>query len=183
MGSRSARPDLPATVEVGRVLRPHGVRGELRIAVESDVPDRFAKGRRLEAVVGTQRRTLIVAGFRGAGDGALLRVEGVTDRDEAAALRGAVLEVRREDVPPAPEGVWYTFELVGCRCRDAVAGDLGRVVEVIEDGGGWILEIASERGRLLVPLVDEFLARVDVDTGEIDLRLPDGLIETCASES
>jgi 16S rRNA processing protein RimM len=182
----SARNDLPETVAVGRVLRPHGVRGEVVVEVLSDVPDRFRKGSRLLAVregaPAASPATLIVASSRPHKSGAVVRFEGFADPDEAAVLRGLDLEVPRAEVPKAPSGTYYQYELLGCLCRDG-EDELGRVVEVVEDGGGLMLIVAGEGRRVPVPFVKDFLRRVDVETGEIDLALPPGFLEVCASES
>jgi 16S rRNA processing protein RimM len=180
------RADLPETVAVGRVLRPHGVRGEVVVEVLSDVPDRFRKGSRLLAVregaPAASPATLIVASSRPHKSGAVVRFEGFADPDEAAVLRGLDLEVPRAEVPKAPSGTYYQYELLGCLCRDG-EDELGRVVEVVEDGGGLMLIVAGEGRRVPVPFVKDFLRRVDVETGEIDLALPPGFLEVCASES
>ena len=178
------RDDLPESVAVGRVLRPHGVRGEVVVELLSDVPDRFKAGSRVFGVLGegTPARALVVAGSRPHKNGAVVRFEGFADPDQAATLRGLDLEVPRAEVPKAPRGTYYQYELLGCRCRDG-EDELGRVVEVVEDGGGLMLIVAGEGRRVPVPFVKEFLRRVDVAAGEIDLALPPGLLETCASES
>jgi 16S rRNA processing protein RimM len=190
-GAGAARNDLPETVAVGRVLRPHGVRGEVVVQVLSDVPDRFRKGSRLlgvrEGAPATSATpatpaTLIVASSRPHKTGAVVRFEGFADPDQAAVLRGLDLEVPRSEVPKAPAGTYYQYELLGCLCRDGDA-ELGRVVEVVEDGGGLMLIVAGEGKRVPVPFVKEFLRRVDVEAGEIDLALPPGFLEVCASES
>lgn len=113
----------------------------------------------------------------------LIRFDGIDDRDQAARLSGTWLAVERTAVPPPPEGTWYYFQLVGCRCRDRGAGELGEVVDVIEDGGGVLLMVDDGRRRVPVPFVDEFLRRVDPDAGVIEVDLPPGLIETCTSTS
>jgi 16S rRNA processing protein RimM len=177
------RDDLPETVAVGRVLRPHGVRGEVVVALLSDVPDRFKAGSRILGVrEGAPVQPLTVVTSRPHKNGAVVRFEGFADPDQAAALRGLDLEVPRASVPKAPSGTYYQFELLGCLCRDGEV-ELGRVVEVIEDGGGLMLIVEGEGRRVPVPFVKEFLRRVDVAAGEIDLVLPPGLLETCASES
>jgi 16S rRNA processing protein RimM len=177
------REDLPETVAVGRVLRPHGVRGEVAVEVLSDVPARFKKGSRLMGVrEGAQPLPLTVAASRVHKEGALVRFEGYEDRDRAGELRGLDLEIPRAEVPRARRGTYYQFELLGCLCRDRET-ELGRVVEVIEDGGGVMLIVEGEGRRVPVPFVKEFLRKVDVAAGSIDLALPEGLLETCASTS
>jgi 16S rRNA processing protein RimM len=180
---RPRRDDLPETVAVGRVLRPHGVRGEVVVAVLSDVPGRFQPGSRLLGVrEGSAPVTLTIAAGRDHKTGAVVRFEGYDERDGAETLRGLDLEVPRATVPPAPDGTYYQYELVGCRCRNE-GEELGRVVEVVEDGGGMMLIVEGGGRRVPVPFVKQFLRAVDVEEGWIDLALPPGLLETCASAS
>jgi 16S rRNA processing protein RimM len=181
--ARPQRDDLPETVAVGRVLRPHGVRGEVVVQVLSDVPDRFKKGSRLLGVrEGAPPSTLTVAASRAHKTGAVVRFEGFEDPDQAGALRGLDLEVPRAEVPKAPPGTYYQYELLGCLCHNE-GEELGRVIEVVEDGGGLMLIVEGGSRRVPVPFVKQFLRRVDVATGEIDLALPPGFLEVCASES
>lgn len=170
---------------MGLALRPHGLHGEVRIQVLSDVPDRFDPGRRLLVVEKGRRspRPARIASFRPVRGGGVLRLEGCRDRDQAEVLRGARLEVASADVPAAPEGLYYHFELVGCRCIDAELGDLGEVKDLIEDGGGILLEVEMAGRTVTLPFVESFLAGVDVAAKEIRWRLPEGLVETCSSKS
>jgi 16S rRNA processing protein RimM len=111
-----------------------------------------------------------------------VRFAGVADREAAAALRGGWLEIERSLVPPAPPGTYYRYELLGCRCMDSGV-DLGEVVEVVEDGGGLLLVVSDGSREVPVPFVARFLRRVDVAGGRIEVALPPGLIEACASRS
>ncbi|HSG40323.1 MAG TPA: ribosome maturation factor RimM [Thermoanaerobaculia bacterium] len=177
------RDDLPETVAVGRVLRSHGLKGEVVVEVLSDVPGRYEKGSRVQGVrAGRPPLSLVVASSRPQKGGAVVRFEGYEDRDRAEELRGLDLEVPRSEVPKAPEGTYYQFELLGCLCFNEGEA-LGRVVEVTEDGGGLMLIVEGEGRRVPVPFVREFLREVDVEAGRIDLVLPPGLLEACASGS
>lgn len=174
----------PETVTVGRILRPHGVRGELKVEVLSDVPDRFAPGSRLLLVrqggAPVERTVESIRALQG-GFG-VVRLAGVGDRDAAEALRDAWLEVPRSAVPAAAEGEYYQYELIGCRCTDG-GEELGTVVDVIEDGGGLLLVVEGAGRRLPIPFVRGFLRQVDVAGRTIALELPPGLVEACASRS
>jgi 16S rRNA processing protein RimM len=187
MSSRSSTPDshrsLPARIGVGRILGPHGVRGAVVIRVDSDNPHRFEEGREVVALLPGGERHLRILDARPHQGNLLARIEGVEQREEAEELKGVELEVDRDEVPPAPEGTFYFFELVGCRCRDRHEGDLGTVEEILEDGGGLLLVVRDAERRIPIPFVAGFLERVDVAKGEIDLNLPPGLVETCASTS
>ena len=169
---------------VAEVIRPHGLRGEVKITLHSDVPDRFAVGGELLLTGGGRSRQRVrIAQFRTVRGGALIRFKGISDRDQAEALRGARLEVAASDSPAAPAGMYYFHELVGCRCFDAEHGELGEVAEVIEDGGGILLLVRQGDQSLPVPFVESFLDAVDIAARRIDLRLPPGLVEACASKS
>lgn len=175
---------LPATVRVGRIRKPHGVRGEVSVEVTSDTAERMEVGSELLARTSDGGvRHLVVATSRPHKEVRLVRFEGLDDRGQVEDLRSAWLEVERDRVPPAPEDSYYYYELEGCECRTADGVELGHVVEVIEDGGGLLLEIERPGRRLLVPFVRSYLQRVDVEAGVIVLELPPGMIETCTSTS
>lgn len=182
--SRAGARDFPETILVGRVLRPHGIRGSLKIEVHSDVPERFEPGSELLMTLpGAETQTVRVRQCRPVRGGLVVDFDGVADREQAERCRGAELEIERDRVPPSPAGLYYFFELIGCRCSDEESGELGEVVDLIEDGGGFLLEIEHDGKKLLVPFVEAFVVEVDIERGRIGLRLPPGLIETCVSGS
>ncbi len=191
MSSRSSRTDLPETVLVGRVLRPHGVRGEVVVQVLSDVPGRLDPGSSLLVADEEGRPAgraplpprLEVESCRPHKGGLLVRFAGFAGREGsrgAEALRDVHLAVERAKVPPPPAGTYYHYELLGCRCFEGDR-ELGTVVELAEDGGGLLLMVEGDGRRLPVPFVERFLKEVDVAAGEIRLELPPGLVEACAS--
>lgn len=189
--------DPPETIAVARILGPHGVRGEVAVEVLTDAPRRLDAGSSLLLVrEGQAPVPVVIATKRGpdARSGAaespgrarrrtvLLRLSGCDGREQAETLRGAWLEIERARVPPAPAGTYYRFDLVGCRCLDG-GEDLGEVVDVVEDGGGLLLVVSDGSREVPVPFVARFLVAVDVAGRRIDLELPPGLIEVCASRS
>jgi 16S rRNA processing protein RimM len=187
MSSSSTKPEappLPARILVGRIVRPHGVRGETVVEPLSDLPSRFDAGRRLRCRSGGAARELTVVRSRPAAHGLLVTFGEVASRDDAEALRGAELEVDRGEVPPAAEGEYYYYELVGALCVDEREGEIGRVVDLEEGPAGLLLLVENEAGRRLpLPFVAAFVAGVDREARRIDWRLPEGLIAACASRS
>ncbi len=201
---RPEGPELAETIAVGRVLRPHGLRGEVLVEVLSDVPDRLAPGRSLLLMRGGRPPVaLVVEGCRAGAAGrrsgprraasapsgggerpaaVLLSFGGIGDRDAADALRGGWLEIERSQAEPAPRGTYYHYELLGCRCVQR-GDDLGEVVEVVEDGGGVLLLVSDGSRQVPVPFVKRFLRGVDVAARRIEVELPPGLLEVCASRS
>ncbi|MEO8198621.1 MAG: ribosome maturation factor RimM [Thermoanaerobaculia bacterium] len=196
---------LPEAVLVGTILRPHGIKGEVTVALWSDYDRRFAPGVELQATApaAPSRSPAKVAAPVAPGRPAaalrerLLRVEramphkgglrvafaGIADREAAESLRGLELWVPLAEVPEPPPGTFYVFELIGCRCFDERDGDIGTVVDIQEDGGGTLLEVEKDGRRVALPFVEAFLVQVDRAARRIDLRLPEGLLPTCAYRS
>lgn len=182
MSSKSST-DAGENVLVGRVRRPHGIRGAVVVESFTDNEERWRAGSELLATGGVPGGTLTVAAAQPHRGAMMVRFEGYEDRDGAETLRGVELSVPLAAVPPPEEGSWYQFQLLGCRCHEASAGDLGEVVDVVEDGGGLLLVVDDGVRRLPVPFVRDFLARVDVEAKRIEVALPEGLIETCGTAS
>ena len=186
MSSKSSNSDpalpLPDSIVVGKVRKPHGVRGEVVVEILSDVEGRFGPGADVEIVQGSvpRRKARIAAARRTKGE-AIIRFEGIENRDDASELRGALLEIARTEVPSAPEGSYYFFELVGCVCEDIREGELGTVERVLEDGGGLVLEINKGSETLLIPFVRAYLTEMDRVGRRIEVDLPEGLVEICTS--
>jgi len=188
MRSSSAKTDaptpLPEKVLVGRITRPHGVRGEVVVDPATDHEERFAPGSTFELGGPTATRRLTVQRARSGPTGWIVAFAGVADRNAAEALRGTRLEVPRSQVPAPPEGSYYVFELIGATAGDRNVGELGEVIDVIETPGGWLLIVDDGAGRrLTLPFVERFLMSIDRESRRIEWDLPEGLIEACASRS
>ncbi len=188
MTSTSSKTDpapAPDRVLVGLLVRPHGVRGEAMVELHTERPERFTAGRELwlSPRRGESRRVRVAAS-RPHRQGLLVAFEGIADRDAVEALRGAELEIDRAEVGAPPAGRWWAFDLVGCRASDRLAGDLGEVVDLVEDGGGWLVLVARPSGATLaLPFVEAYLVEVDVGAKRLAWNLPEGLIELCESRS
>lgn len=170
-------------IEVGRIGTAHGLRGEVTVEVSSDHPERFSRGAEFWVHRPDHASTMWrVQSIRQHGKRLIVGFEGLTDRDAALALRGGTLEIDRPERPKPPDGQYYYYQLVGCHCSDRVEGDLGIVEDLLEDGGGIILRVVGEAGEVLIPFVEPYLRRVDVEEKIIELEVPEGLIEVCGSK-
>lgn len=161
---------------VGRVGRPHGVRGEVGVAVRTDAPDeRFTVGAQLAAGDG---RVLTVSSVRPHAGRLLVRFEGVDDRVGAEALRGTLLTVDVRTLAPIEDpDEFHDHELEGLLVVDTTGAELGTVREVLHNPGGDLLVIATEPGEVLVPFVREIVPDVDLAGRRVVLQPPEGLFE------
>jgi 16S rRNA processing protein RimM len=152
-------------LEVGRVAKAHGLRGEVAVVPISNQPTRFEPGARLWA----GERSLVVVGSRPHQGGYLVQFAGIDDRNGAEALRGVVLAADAPPGPP-PEGELWVHELIGAEVRDRAGAPLGRVVAVEANPAHDLLVL--DRGTL-VPMV--FV--VETTDRVVTVELPDGLLD------
>jgi 16S rRNA processing protein RimM len=164
---------------VGRVGKPHGLRGEVTVEVRTDSPElRFAPGTvlRTDPVL---PRPLVVDGMHWHGGRLLLTFEGVEDRAGAEALRDLrlVIEVADDEVPEDPEE-FYDHQLIGLAAVTVDGVEVGVVGEVLHLPSQEVLAVRTPDGReVLVPFVAEMVPRVDLAAGRLLLDPPPGLLD------
>ena len=163
---------------VGRIGRPHGIRGDVVVGVRTDEPElRFAPGSRLDtdpARVGP----LTVALSRWHSGELLVRFEGISDRDAAAELRGTWLLVDSAAIaPPDDPDEFHDADLIGLSVRLADGTVVGAVEDVLHSGQD-VLVIAAADGRdVMVPFVLPLVPEVDVKSGFLVIEPPEGLLD------
>jgi 16S rRNA processing protein RimM len=166
-------------VVVGRVGKPHGIRGEVTVELRTDEPDRrFVDGTVLitETPRGT-RSTLTVERTRWHQGVLLVHFEGVGDRTAAEAARGTMLiaEVDPDESPEDPEE-FYDHQLVGLRVEDTDGAERGEVTGVLH-GAQDLLQVRTPKGPVLVPFVTALVPTVDVAGGRVVVADRPGLLE------
>jgi 16S rRNA processing protein RimM len=165
-------------VLVGYVARPHGLAGEVVVDVYSDTPGRFAPGSALTARgPDGAARTVRVAACRAMGPRLLVRLDGVTTREGAEALRDHELCIPRNAVAPLPEGRHYRFELIGLTARTREGTAIGTVADVFGTGSNDVLVVRGDAGEILLPLLDSVLLEVSEERGECIVAVPPGLLD------
>ncbi|MFL0179292.1 MULTISPECIES: ribosome maturation factor RimM [unclassified Mycobacterium] len=166
---------------VGRVVKAHGIRGELVVDVRTDDPElRFAPGATLHArKSGAPQRDYVVEAARPHGARLLVRLAGVGDRDGADALRGSLFVVDSADLPPITEpDTYYDHQLEGLQVRTVAGEEIGTVTEVLHTAAGELLAIKRTDGReLLVPFIAAFVPSVSLADNAVVIEPPDGLLE------
>lgn len=164
---------------VGRVVRPHGVRGELVCQVRTDEPEeRFAPGTVLATDPG-DAGPLTIESVRWNQGRALLFVSGVADRDSAEALRGVLLCVDSDDVPsPADPDEYRDHDLVGLAVVHQSGETVGEVMRVEHAPAHDMLVVARPHAKpAMIPFIREMVSAVDLDAARVVVDLPDGLLD------
>jgi 16S rRNA processing protein RimM len=157
-------------VTVGRVLAPHGIRGELKVQPLTDFPERFEAGSRLWL----KGQQWVVQQGRWAGRSVILKLRGLDTRNEAETLRNAELTVP-EAATIDQEGVYYLHDIVGLPVFDGAGAALGKLEEVFNSGSTDIYVIRGDLGELLLPALEDVITQVDVAGGRIVVDVPEGM--------
>ena len=170
--------DWPSLVTVGRIVRPHGIKGQVVIAPETDFgSSRFEVGATLMAFVGGTVRTFVVVSSRERDGRWVVGFDGVATMNDAEALRNVELRVAPEALSPLTPGRFYVHDLTGCEVVTVAGATIGRVDRVELGTGTPVLVVQGTRGEVLVPLAETICTRVDVAAKVIEIDPPEGLIE------
>ncbi len=174
-------PEWDRLLVVGRIARPHGLRGHVVIDAETDFPgERFAEGARVFVAPGGRPRGLTIEAVRFHRGRPIVRLTGVESVEEAEALgRGEVRapEKRRDE---RPDGLFYHHELEGCRVVQTDGTVVGDVRRVERTGAADLLVVDAGGRDVLVPFVPEICVEVDADRRAIVVALPEGLLDLSA---
>jgi 16S rRNA processing protein RimM len=170
---------------VGRVVKAHGISGELVVEIRTDDPAaRFSPGNTLRAKPsrGGPERSCVIESAREHGGRLLVRLAGVTDRDAADALRGTLFVVDSADLPDIDEAdTYYDHQLEGLRVHTTAGEQVGVVAEVLHTAAGELLAVRPESGdqkrEVLVPFVSAIVTAVSLDDGTVEIDPPEGLLD------
>lgn len=159
-------------VAVGRVLRPWGLRGDVKVESLSDFPERFDPGSRVW--LDGQERTIEDA--RSQTGFLYLKLSGIDDADSASEYRGHLLEVPESALTPLDEDQFYHHQLVGLRVVTLEGEELGGVTEVLSTGSNAVLVVPGPNGELLLPFIEDVIRAVDLAAGRVTVELMEGLL-------
>ena len=185
----------PELALVGRIRKPHGIRGEVVVEPVTDAPEAiFASGRRL--FVGTEdgaplpardadgvsregtHGVVTIERARGQDGAWLVKLEGVADRNAAERWRGRALLLPLADLPAPADDEIYFHDLVGMRVVLADGTPVGEVFALYELPQGLVLEVTRpDRPAALVPYQPNVVTEVDVDAGLVRIAPPEGLLD------
>lgn len=159
------------TIQVGRIVNAHGIRGEVRVQPRDGDPQ-FLTGFRtfyLEGEPVTPTSNHVHKSF------VLLKLPGVDDMDAALALKGKDLYIRREDAK-LPEGEWFDDELLGLRVFDGSTGaELGELAAVDPYPAHKVYTVRGKREYLIPAVPGAFIQSIDMDANRMEVRVWEGM--------
>ena len=169
-------------IPLGRISGVHGLSGEVKLWLHNPASAWLLEPRvlKLRSPRGEERQVHIEA-RRGSGRRVRARIDGVQDRAQARALMGWELLVRRAALPPAEEGSWYHFDLLGKSVWTLDGRQLGRLTEIHQAGSVDVWQFEGDGGLFYFPVLLEFISQVGDERIIVDgagvLQVDDGSAE------
>ncbi len=161
-------------IELGLIGAPFGIKGWTHVVSHTDPPEGLLDYPRWVLRLGNgERVTRKLLDGRTHGDGLVALLEGVEDRNAAAALTGATVEVDRSELPPTGDREYYRADLVGLKVENLEGVDLGTVAYFVDAPAGPLMVVRADGGRehwiLATP---QYLRKVDLAAGRIRVDWP-----------
>ena len=178
-GSGGARIPEPRYLAVGRILRPHGIRGELRVGILTNYPERlgqYAYFYLASPDLPEIARRYPVEKLRRHKKVLLLKLGGCDDRNAAEELRGQLVQIPIEEAVPLEEGEYYYFQLIGVRVEAESGESLGQVVDVLETGANDVYVVRGPQGEVLLPAVKDVVLKLDLEAKQMVVNLLPGML-------
>jgi 16S rRNA processing protein RimM len=166
--------DVDDLVEIGRVSKPWGVRGEVKVRLTTDIPDRFQglegvwiheNGKKIAwyRIEQVKRLKLAVA----------LKLEGIESPEEAELLRNREVAVPENERAELNEGEFFIYDLIGLEVVDRDGRRLGELTKVYQGSAQDVFEITTPDGARLVPVVSTWVTAIEPEQGRVVLTLPE----------
>ncbi|MFO8035813.1 MAG: ribosome maturation factor RimM [Anaerolineales bacterium] len=168
--------DTPEFVAVGKLRKPHGVRGEMVMTVVTDFPELLSPGQRV--FVGEDYGPLTVRSVRWHRNDILIAFEGYDDRDQVGVYRNYYLFMRAEDLPALPEEEYYFHELIGLDVVSDTGQRLGTVKDILATGANDVYVVERQGKKdILLPAIEEVILEIMPEEGIMKVHLLPGLVE------
>lgn len=165
-------------VQVGKIARAHGLKGEVYVFPLTDFKERFEEGSTLILTPSLLKTTHLKVEYVRYGPKFItVKFFDVNDRNQAELLSGAFLGIASEKRGRPPKDAYWIDEIIGLKVFDLTGNLIGQVTEILESQANDIYVVSHDEKRYLVPAVKEIIRRVDIKDGSIIIDPPVGLLE------
>jgi len=175
----------PSYLAIGRIIAPHGIRGEVKVEVLTDFPERFKPGSRALLGAGSEdpeARPVKIVAARPHKGGLLVKLDIVPDRNAAELVRDRYLLIPETEAMPLGDHENYLHDLVGLQVETTDGQLLGELKEVLFTKANDVYVVRGPDGEVLLPAIRNVVLRVDLPARRMIVALPEGLLADAAPE-
>lgn len=163
---------------IGRVLKPWGVKGDLKIEPITDFPDRFVHLKRVYLTSPDNQEIVCeVESVKQVGTVPHIRLKGYDTPEKAARLAGWVIQIPREEAVSLPEGSYYRFEIIGMDVFTESGEKLGAITDIFETGSNDVYVLNQGGKEIYLPATAEIVKEIDTTTNRMIIHVIDGLLD------
>jgi 16S rRNA processing protein RimM len=166
-------PVPPEFLIVGYILAPWGLRGEVKVEVATDFPERLAP----QKLVYLNARPLEIESCRPHKQHLVVKLATIDSVEDAEKLRGQDLTIPRSELYPLPEGQYYTFQLIGLKVVTTEGKTLGRITEIMATGSNDVYIVEGKRSEILIPAIEDVVKSIDLEKGKMVIEAIEGLLD------
>lgn len=166
--------DKPTRLIIGKVLKPFSYRGELKVEILTDFPERFASLRTV--YIGDDAKSFSVESVRPHDKYILLKLLGIDSDQQAGRLREQFIYVSVEDAVELPQGQVFLYQVVGLRAVTTDGQLLGTVTDVLDTKANDVYVISDGTREILIPAVPDIVREISLERGEMVIQLIEGLV-------
>lgn len=165
----------PLFLAVGKLGRPHGVKGLVVLYLLTDFPERLESGS--QVYLSSEHIPMEIRSRRDYQGNLLLKFDGYDTPEAVGELSNQFLFVRADDRPPLPEGEYYHHQIIGLQAVDEQEKILGKVTEILTTGSNDVYVVQSDSGsEILLPATEEVILNINLDQGLMRVHLIPGLL-------
>ncbi len=165
-------------ITIGKVLKPFGLKGEVKIEPLTDFPERFKGLGRVSLVSPAGKEVAgAVTAVRYANGVPFLTFAGYDSPEKAKTLNGWFIKIPREEAVPLSEGSYYWFELIGMEVFSEAGDKLGTITDIFETGSNDVYVVKQGKKEIYIPATLEVVKQIDVAAKKMVIHLMDGLLE------
>jgi 16S rRNA processing protein RimM len=166
-------PAPPESLIVGRILAPWGMRGEVKVEVLTDFPERFAPRK----VVYLNTIPLEIERCHPHKQHMVVKLATIDSVEAAERLRGQDLTIPSSELYPLPQGQYYTFQLIGLKVVTTRGQTLGRVTDIMSTASNDVYIVDGKRGEILIPAIEDVVKSIDLKKGKMVIEAIEGLLD------
>ena len=166
-------PVPPEFLIIGRILAPWGVKGEVKVEVMTDFPERFTPRK----VVYLDRHPLEIESCRYHKHHLILKLVSVDSIEVAEKLRGQDLTIPGSEIYRLPEGQYYAFQLIGLKVVTTEGHTVGRITDIMTTLGNDVYIVETNRGEKLIPAIENVVKSIDLKKGRMIIEAIEGLLD------
>ncbi len=159
---------------IGKVVAPFGIRGEVKLLVLTDFPDRFDKG--VELKIKSPRCEIVrkrIVAVRSHSDGLIVKFEDINDRNAAEDLRNAEVIIDKDELAKLEEGRFYIFDIIGLKVIIEDGREQGVVTEVLQSAANDVYVTST---GLCIPALKDVVEKIDLENRVMIIRPVPGLL-------